>query len=493
MGKQNINFIVAIVCLIYGTVLFSGDRSNARSTGMGFSSMVSSIGVDAYGINPANYDYRKPVNLSIQKKIKPPKNTRWEFSILSAGGGYGSDSSIEFYNNYLRYLSVNRTTFTNIFSDITSVLNFRQNVLPGEKTQVNYDFELQWLAVNFASQNFGAVNFIVSDRVGLNTNVNSRDEYLPLTFGLITHPDGSYDLTNVKLNQSEATAWWIRKYTIGYAKQFDFKNKSGIRSISIGFSAGLVHGFGNVITYDSKLDISTWGIKNNNGVNHIDSTKGKQDFYTLSALTDFFRDYGDGARDHFTPFPKPAGSGYSFDIGLAMQVGTQWRFAASVTDIGKITWDYNTFINNDDNYFAYYNFNVSPSDPTYNQFVNDLEGLNTRDSNIAYDTDMPTKFRAGLMYQPSDKFLIEANWSKGTNNLPGNTEDNIFSLGSEYFPVYFLPFRAGISVGGPGDWYISLGTGIKFKNFTFDIGTHGINQLITDKRFSAAISTKVIL
>ncbi len=471
-----------------------GDRSNARSTGMGFSSMVSSVGLDAYGINPANYDYRKPINLDIKKskKISPPKNSKWEFSILSVGGGYGSDSSIAFYNNYLKYLSVNRETFTNLFSDIASVLNFRQNVLPAERTQVNYDFELQWLAVNFSTAKIGALNFIVSDRVGLNTDVNSRDEYLPLTFGLINHVD-KYDLIDVKLNQSEAIAWWIRKYNIGYAKQFDFKNKSGIRSISVGFSAGLVHGYGNVITYNSKLDISTWGIKNVNGVNHIDSTKGKQDFYTKAALTDFFRDYGDGARDHFTAFPKPAGTGYSFDVGLAMQIGTQWRIAASVTDIGKITWDYNTFINKDDNAFAYYNFNVSSSDPTYNKFVNDLEGLDTRDSNIAYDTDMPTKFRAGLMFQPSDKLLIEANWVKGANNLPGNTEDNIVSLGAEYFPAYFLPVRTGVSLGGPGNFYVSLGMGVKLKNFTFDIGTHGLNQLITDKRFSVAISTKVIL
>lgn len=488
--------LIVFLTTTFAVYIYSGDRSSARSTGMGFSSMVSSVGLDAYGINPANYDYRKPISLKIvkkdkSKKIAPPKS-KWEFSILSLGGGYGSDSSIAFYNNYLKYLSVNRESFTNIFSDLNSVLNFRQNVLPGEKTQVNYDFELQWLAAQYSNPKAGSFNFIVSDRVGLNTNVNSRDEYLPLTFGLVFHQNG-YDLTDVELNQSEAIAWWIRKYNIGYSKQFDFDKKSAIRSISLGFSAGLVQGFGNIITYKSRLDISTWGINNVNGTNHIDSTKGKQDFYTQAALTDFFRDYGDGAESHFDAFPKPAGTGYSFDLGFAMQIGTQWRIAASVTDLGKITWDYNTFINKDNNSFAYYNFNVSSSDPTYNKFVNDLEGLDTRDSNIAYDTDMPTKYRAGVMFQPSDKFLIEANWSKGANDLPGNTKDNIFAIGAEYFPVYFLPLRTGVSVGGPGDWYVSLGTGVKFKNFTIDVGTHGLNQLFTDKRFSVAFSTKVIL
>lgn len=494
---MNKYFYTAFLIIAFTVSLYSGDRNNARSTGMGFSSTVSSAGLDAYGINPANYDYRKPIKLNItkkeQKKKRKPLGSEWQFSVFSLGGGYGSDSSIAFYNNYLKYLSVNRESFTDLFTDLPSVLNFRQNVLPGEKTQVNYDFELQWLAAQYSNPKAGAFNFIVSDKVGLNTNVNSRDEYLPLTFGFITHPNGSYDLTDVQLNQSEAIAWWIRKYNIGYAKQFDFDKKSAIRSISVGFSAGLVQGFGNIITYASKLDISTWGIRDVNGTNHIDSTKGKQDFYTQAALTDFFRDYGDGAESQFNAFPKPAGTGYSFDIGLAMQIGTQWRIAASVTDLGKITWDYNTFINKDNNSFAYYDFDVSSSDPTYNKFVNDLEGLDTRDSNIAYDTDMPTKYRAGIMFQPSDKFLVEVNWSKGANDLPGNTVDNIISAGAEYFPVNFLPLRTGVSVGGPGDWFVSLGAGIKFKNFTMDIGTHGLNQLITDKRFSVAFSTKVIL
>lgn len=476
-------------------IVFAGDRSKARSTGMGFTTMVSSKGLDAYGINPANYDFRLMQKVKTKDKktvLKSINRPAWEFSVFSLGGGYGSDSSIGFYNNYLKYLSVNRETFTNLFTDIGSVLDFRQNVLPGEKTQVNYDFELEWLAVNYLNPKIGAVNFIVSDRVGLNTNVNSRDEYLPLTFGFTINSNGSYNLTDVKLAQSEAIAWWIRKYNIGYAKQFDFKNNA-MKSISVGFSAGLVHGYGNVITYESKLGISTWGVQSINGTNHIDSTRGKQSFYTRAALTDFFRDYKDGATEHFQPFPTPAGTGFSFDLGLAVQIGEQWRIAASVTDFGKIVWDYNTFINDDTNSFAYYDFNVSSTDPTYNRFVNDLEGLDTRDSNISYETDMPTKLRGGIMYQPSNKFMIEANWVMGTNNMPGNTEDNIFSLGAEYFPVEYLPLRMGASYGGPGDYYLSLGAGVKFRNFSLDIGTHGINQLITDKRFSAAISTKVTL
>ncbi len=453
---------------------------------MSNASLVSSFGIDATGLNPANFDYR--LNAKDKKSL-------FDISIFSLGGGYGTDTTIGFYNNYLSYLSINRETFTDLFTDLPAVLKFRQEVLPGSKQQVNYDFELKWFSMNYVNPKLGAFNLTMSDKVGLNTNVNSRDDYLPLTFLVTFYPDSSYDLTNVKLNQSEAIAWWIRKYSLGYAKQFHLAKGDFINSISFGFSAGLVHGFGNVITYNSKLDVNTYGIKKNitTGLTHVDSIRGYQDFSSLAALTDFFRDYNDGAQSQFDFFPKPAGKGYSLDFGTTIQFSEKWKLAFSVTDIGKITWDYNTFVNYDKENFFYQNFTLNASDPTYNQFVNDLEGLDSRDTTSSYETDMPTKYRAGLMFQPSEKLLIELNWMKGINNLPGNSDANIFSLGSEFFPSPFIPIRAGVSVGGPGDYFISLGMGLKLKYFSLDIATQGINQLIANKRFSVSFSGKLTL
>lgn len=484
--------LTALLLVILTTSLSADDRSNARSIGMGNASMVSSFGIDAYGINPANY-YHYDIKLDTvslkSKKQKSPKHS-FQFSILSVGGGYGSDSSMDFYNRYLRYLSINRETFANLFTDIGAVLSFRDTILPGIRADVNYDFELKWLSANYVNPKIGAINFTISDKVGLNTEVLSKDEYLPLSFLLNPYPNRSYDLTNVELHQSEATAWWIRKYTIGYARQFDFKGL--LRNFTIGFSAGLVHGFGNVITYNSDLYVNTYGISSTPSGTHVDSVTGKQNFRTLAALTDFFRDYGDGAKSHFTFFPKPAGTGYSFDFGISFQVGENLRLAASITELGKIKWDYNTIINTDTNSFVYRDFILSSSNETYNRFVNDLGGFDTRDTTGTYKTDMPTKFRAGIMYKLSDKLLMEFNWVKGNNNLPSNTSKHKFSLGAEYFPLKFLPIRAGLSIGGPEEYNIAFGTGLKHRNFAMDIATNSINHIITNKRISITFSSKLI-
>jgi hypothetical protein len=457
----------------------TGTGYNARSMGLAFSSAVTCSGIDACEINPANLEI-----LYSEIKVKP--RISYEFSILSVGGGYGSDSSIEFYNNYLKYLSINRATFVNLFTDLASVLNFRQNVLPSERTQINYDFALRWFSALVSLPGAGTFNISVTDKVGLNTQVNSRDEYLPLTFGFNMHNNGSYDLTDVRLSQSEAIAWWIRKYSIGYARKFNIGRNV---KMSIGISASLVHGFGNITTYNSGIAISTWGIKQINGVNHIDSVKGKQNFHVKSALTDYFRDYRDGADEKFRLFPVPAGRGYSFDFGITINTGN-WLFMTSLTEIGRINWNYNTIVNYDTNTFSYYNFYLSPEDPVYNSFVDDLGGYNTQDTSSGYYSETPMKLRVGIAFIASSKLLTELNWRKGFNNLPGNSDANIVSLCTEYLPLKFLPLRTGISLGGPGKLYISFGAGIKFKNFQLDLGTHGVNHLISNKRFSVSITTK---
>lgn len=496
--KARLYYFIVILAIFSSLSANADDRSNARATGMGFTSIVSGTGTNAYNNNPANFDINNlpKLKLSHDKRQMVDKYfslTSWEISAFSAGGGYGSDTTINFYNNYLSYLSIDRQKFVNLFTNLTSVLEFRQNVLPNERTDVNYDFELRWFSANFSKLGFGTVNVTVTDKVGLNTNVYSKDQALPLEFGIYIDPvTGKTDLTNVKLKQAEAIAWWIRKYSIGYAKQIILKKNSILKSVSVGFSASLVHGFGNVSTYESNISIGTWGVKNVNGVNHVDSIKGKQDFHTQLAVTDFFRDYSDGSETKFNLFPKPAGKGYSFDLGITLKFSDQLQMAASVTDLGRITWDYNTITNNDTDNFAYYDFDLNTADPTYNALVNDLGGYYTQDSGTAFTTGMPTKFRFGVMYKPSDKFLVEFNWVKGTNDLPGNSSANIFSVGAEYYPVSFIPLRAGFSAGGPGDFYISAGTGLKFKDMALDVGIHGINQVIADKRFSVAFRLNIM-
>lgn len=485
-----------IIFLVLRINSYADDHSNARGVGMAFGSMVSSFGVDAYGINPANFDLHKKTifdltSLNFKTKKLDIHHPKLEITIMSLGGGYGSDTTMGFYNTYLKYLSINRTTFTNIFTDLSKVVYFRDTILPGSRTAVNYDFELKWLSVNYSTPKLGALNFTISDKVGLNTYVDGRDVYFPLNFHVNIYSP-KYDIVNVNLNQSEASAWWIRKYNISYAKNFEFK-RGVIKAFSFGVSAAYVTGFGNVITYTSTLNLNTYGVQSTPNGNHVDSISGTKNFNILSSLTDQFQDYKDGAKSHYDFFPKPAGKGYSFDLGFNMQLGEKFRIAASVTELGSITWNYNTKIDRDTNSFIYRNFLLNSSDPTYNTLVNNLDGIYTRDTVTNYKTKLPTKYRAGVMYQANNKLLVELDWLRGENDFPSNSTNNYVAIGSEYYALDILPLRAGVSIGGYERWKIAFGAGIRYRNLVLDLAVDGINNIIANKRLSLAFSTKFIL
>lgn len=488
-------FITSVILFINYTNadLFADDRSNARGLGMSTACVVSSFGIDAYGINPANY-YTQNIGLSNNVyKLKTKSKPSWEISLLNAGGGYGSDKSLNFYTTYLSYLTIRRETFANRFLNLDSVFNFRTNVLPDEDTQVNYDFELKWFAVNYTKPGFGSVNFTIADKVGLNTDVKNKNESFPLPN--IRIGSGKYDILNADLHLSTAIAWWIRKYTIGYSQLF--QNKGFVKNISFGVTASLVHGFGNAIIYNSGIKMNTYGIQNDSLGNHIDSVKGKQDFYSLQSLTDQFQDYIDGAESHFNFFPRPAGKGFSFDVGINLQLGDKIWIAASVTELGFINWDYNTLVNKDTNDFVYRNFYVLTSDPTYNQFVDDLDGLDTRFVGVSYKTDMPTKYRAGILYKPVKRLLLELDWVKGLNDLPSNSTRDKVSFGAEYYFTKSIPVRGGFSAGGFEGFNLSLGAGFTYKNLVIDVASNNMNvlwkQFTEVNRLSISVSSKLIL
>jgi hypothetical protein len=483
------SFISLII--ISNRTSFADDRSNARGLGMSTACVVSSFGIDAYGINPANY-YTENIGLSDNAyKLRGKSKPSWQISLLNAGGGYGSDKSLNFYTNYLSYLSIKRETFANRFLNLDSVFNFRTNVLPDENTQVNYDFELKWFAINYTKPGMGSVNFTIADKVGLNTDVQNKNESFPLPN--IRIGAGSYDILNADLHLSTAIAWWIRKYSIGYSQQY--KNKGFIKNVSFGVSASLVHGFGNAIIYNSGIKMNTYGIRTDSLGNHIDSVKGKQDFYSLQALTDQFQDYIDGAETHFNFFPRPAGKGFSFDAGINVQLGEKIWIAASVTELGFIKWDYNTLVNKDTNDFTYRNFYVLTSDPTYNQFVNDLDGLDTRYEGISYTTDMPTKYRAGVLFKPNNRLSLELDWEKGLNDLPSNSTMDKVSAGTEYYITKHIPIRGGFSIGGNEGFNFSLGAGFTYKNLVIDVASYNMNvlwkQFTEINRISLSISSKL--
>ncbi|RPI18367.1 MAG: hypothetical protein EHM58_05915 [Ignavibacteriae bacterium] len=486
---------VILTASIFPVNLQSQDQTNARGKGMSNASMVTSFGIDAFGINPANYYYNKysTIKKPDKKTSVKMKKPQFEISIFSAGASLGSNADFNFYERYSDLISLNRENLVSTFTDVNKLREFTENILPEEKADVGFDVDVKWLSVNAVMPQVGALNFSISDKIALSTFIPGKEQTVPSTYNVILDPlTGRASLTDVELHQEEAQSSWIRKYSLGASKVFESK-KGTIRSFTFGFAGALVHGFGDIHAYKSDFSLSTHGISyDENGV-HVDSVTGMQNFNTQTSLTDYFKDFaGNPSSTRFTLFPEPAGVGYSIDFGFGMQIGNYVRIAASVTDYGKVKWTKNVFSNFDRGTFAYRNFYLNNNDPTYAQFIDDLKGSGSRNTTDHYWTDMPTKFRAGISYQPSDKFLMEIDWVKGNNNQPGNSTDHIVSLGSEYTPVEFMSLRAGTSIGGPAKIIFGLGVGFKTPVFSIDLAANAINQMIRNSRYSFSVSGKLL-
>jgi hypothetical protein len=66
-------------------------------------------------------------------------------------------------------------------------------------------------------------------------------------------------------------------------------------------------------------------------------------------------------------------------------------------------------------------------------------------------------------------------------------------VGTEYLPDNIIPLRAGFSVGGPEEFRISLGAGIRFTSLIIDVAATGINHIIRNNRIAFSVSSRIIL
>ena len=98
MNLRRLGVLLNLLLILTGNELIADDHSNARGKGMSNASVVSSFGIGAFGVNPANFDNHLNPDFNT-KKLKLGKNREkpsWEISVFSAGGAYGSDESLGF-------------------------------------------------------------------------------------------------------------------------------------------------------------------------------------------------------------------------------------------------------------------------------------------------------------------------------------------------------------------------------------------------------------
>jgi Family of unknown function (DUF5723) len=408
---------------------------DARSMGMGKTYTASTFGVYSIGLNPANMILEDSISVQFATVLPVPT--------VSAKGGADvlSLTDINYFfggiNGKSRLLSnEDKDRLNNLFKD-------------GGYITANAGAQLLSLQI-VPNKDIGAFAFAISDFSGGKTKIPGAIIDLALNGNPV---DKVFDFSD-----AEFQSWWIRNYSLSYARKFDELQTSFLKSVAAGISIKLVQGFAYAGTRDVNAFITT------SGQNEI---SGESNYTAYTSFAENFGvQYDFDSLSHssnFQLFPGPAGTGFGLDLGVSFLLGDRATVSLAVTDIGSITWSKNTarFVSNG-SLFIDDLTDEAKIDSLVSEFVGSAEQVGE------FSTGLSTALRFGAAYVLSryneDNFpgyiLLAADYNHGFNNLPGNSVKPRFSFGFEWMILDFLPMiRSGVEyseIDGV-NWALGLG------------------------------------
>ncbi len=433
----------------YGT---SG-TTDARSMSMGNTSNAISAGVFSVGLNPANL-LNSPNTVDFTTVLPLP--------FLSIGSG-------------TNFISINDINY------FFGTVDGKPRVLTdADKQRLNSLFENGGLVYANASLNIfsfgvrisptvGAIGFSINDYIDCEFTIPQAISNLLMNGNT---PGRTYNFNDTKIK-----SWWIRDYSLTYARDIYLPSGSLFNKISAGLSIKLVQGY----SYVQSTNVNTTFLTDNNNkltftANNSVLTSFSDDFnvkYSFDSLSQ--KD-----KSSKGPFPSPAGTGVGFDFGLNASFGTSWNFSFAITDIGSINWDKNTAITSSSGEYSVDDlFDKAQGDSLKNRFKG------TSNSTGSFSTNLPTALRLGASYKFDfnntnfpGTLLMALDLNQGFNDQPGNSKITRISIGAEWKPMDWIPFiRTGFSFGGLLGFHWALGIGINAGALEFNLGTLDMQSL----------------
>jgi hypothetical protein len=451
--------VLALSVFLVNTSLAGNDRVSPRIVGMGRTFTAVSRGLDAIGLNPANL------------ALSDRGNTV-TFQFAPFGLAVGSDFlNYKVYNDFftgIDEVDANGNT-TRVGKRLTD--QDKQDILalfPGGIANTQANVDVMPFGISVQKGRVG-VALSVTERVA--ANLDLPEGYLKMLLNGFPIQGASYSLDNTSV-----TASWMREYNISgaYLLPYEF---GIVKNISVGMGVKYMQGFGYFGTrrYNGVIETSV----TSDAPNQIQamSLHTSLDFVQFRSSIPF-----DSVGENIM---KPAGTGMGFDLGVSAQLLEGIRVAASVTDIGSMTWDKNTkaIVANSD--MTLYSYNKQMGDSLANSFKG-----KTIDT-TSFKTNLPTALHLGGAVEV-DKFVskipgrltVAADLHVGFNDEPGNSKKAQIGLGLEWVPIGFLPLRTGLLFGGREKFGWSAGLGFHIGNFLdIDLATASIALLTNPDSF----------
>jgi len=444
-------FIYSVVLLLFLVInptraqFGSAGTNDARTNGMAGTSNAVSEGIYSIGINPANLSIRKNTFIDFTTILPFPNAS------INSGTDFISLHDINYF-----FGGVDGNARVLSDADKNRFIDLMKN---GGVIFTHSGLNILSFGINL-DERTGSFAFSLDDAAGANLTIPQAVSEL-IFYG--NQPGQTFNL-----DESNLKVWWIRNYALTYSLQLPGANTLKFDKLSAGITTKLVHGFAYIGTERSNYNFNT-GPSN--------EISGSADMLGHSAFSDAFGVRYDfdslSSKRSLSLFPAPAGTGLGFDVGAAAIKGN-WQFSVSLTDIGFINWYKNAAqFSSFGEIYVDDILNKDQMDTLKNRVLGNGKRIES------FSTGLSSALRLGVSYLFNEtllpgKFLLAFDYDQGFNSLPGNSTYPLFSIGTEWKPMDWIPyFRTGFSYNYDQgfNWALGLGIDINIVELHFSSST----------------------
>ena len=463
--------IVSILIFLPAMNVSAQQIASGRLISLGGLSTAVSTDVDAIGTNPANL-----VSLSQGSVV---------IELAPIGITAGTDFfTLGLYDDYFTgQTDIEGNTIGTYLTD-----SDKQKIIdafPNGAGTVRANVNVRAFALAIRGPDYG-IGFSVDDKVGAQVTIPGSFASLVLngfTWGTLS-----------SWNDLASRSFWYRSYSVEYgmklpAGMFPIPSQIG-KDFEVGIGFKYVTGF------------SYSFIQSTNTSFYADSTNHtyivNMGFNALRAglisnvISKSAKSTVGDTVVKFDPF-KPQGTGLGIDIGATARILNFIKVGISLTDIGSITWSKNLERTAGDTSVSFGGF--SPAETNVAGSKSNLDSLNNvfkdyfknRDiTTSSFSTALPTKLNIGASIKLEElsssipgQLLVAVDYHQGFTDTYDNSKVAEFIIGAEWNPIYVLPVRTAIGLGGLYGFRWSLGFGFDFPFWDLDLGIGTFNTFVS--------------
>ncbi|MEM6803198.1 MAG: DUF5723 family protein [Bacteroidota bacterium] len=368
-------------------------------------------------------------------------------------------------------------TFTeNVLSD-----TLKEGILSRTNPQENFEYEgrlnINWISFSIASEKLGGIAVGIQDR-WLNTGVLPNDAINLLALGqnsqVFQNASGASELGAVA-DGSRLSYSHVRELRIGYGRRM---MKVGTFSLYGGF------------TYKRLWGIGYLGAQIENGL--YEGVSSFAELYDINFGQLNLRD--PGARNQLL---SSAGGGSAFDIGIVMDIGEKLTLAASIVDVGNLTWKKDIL----ESEIAFEEVIGDLGDGIINSYnlseeVGNLFDLVQSEAGNEFEVPLNTRLRLNSSIRLSQKLILHAELLTpfDKDNVTYIDQDAaIFHATATLSPVKLFRINSGVYYSGRYGWRMPLGVSFGFRGKSMlSIATTDILTFFTNRSPLASLSISTI-